>query len=119
MVSMYKQDPKFFDRLLKIDVYEMSPKQLKKYSDRAFSIYQPYMEDSEPCVQKMHQMIKRISEMRRDKLKQEISKLEKEKINTQPPPRLKLFFVRVLKLDALKEQLQELELQFKYSEIPC
>ena len=116
---MYKEDPEFCDRLLNIDVYKINPKQLQEYSDRAFSLYQPYMENLEPCVQKMHQMIKRISEMRRDKLKQEISKLKKEKINTQPRPRLKLFFVRVIKLDALKEQLEELELRFKYSDIPC
>ena len=112
---MYKEDEHFFDSFRDIDVYEMSSEQLEQFYWTALSIFQPSMTGSqEPCVLKFYKVIKRIREMQHDELKQDISKLEKEKTNSQPLPRLK----RLLKLFILKEQLEEAEQLLKYSQNP-
>lgn len=115
MVTMYEEDEPFFDSFRDIDVYDMSSEQLEQFYWRAFSIFQPSMTGSqEPCVLKFDKVLKRLREMHHDELKQEISKLEKEKTNSQPLPRLKC----LLKLFILKEQLEDAEQLLKYSQNP-
>jgi len=104
--EMSHEDMLFFDRFSSVDVYKMSREELEEYRSKALCRIQPYMESSqEPWFVKYHEVVKRIREMHCDELEQEISRLEKEKTNFQPLPRL----------ERLKERLEETKLLLEYS----
>ena len=114
-MSMIDKNKRFFDRFINGDVYKMSRKQLEKFSSIALCRVQPNTPEQEPWLMTYHEVMKRMREMHYDELKQTISRLEKEKTNFQPLPRLERLEQRI---ERLKKRLDEAEQQLKYSLLP-
>jgi predicted nuclease with TOPRIM domain len=109
---MNDKDKRFFDRFTGGDVDKMSPKQLEKFRSKASCRVQPNTAEQEPLLMTYHEVMKRMREMHYDELKQTISRLEKEKTNFQPLPRLKRLEQRI---ERLEKRLDEAELQLGWS----